>query len=393
MQEVAMDFRFTPEQERLRQELREFILREVPQEVREDPTLGENMVDREFSRKMGQRGWIGISWPKEYGGAGLGPIERLIYNEEIILNRAPVGYHLVAERQMGPTIIMFGSEEQKAFFLPRIARGELGFAIGYSEPGTGSDLAGLQTRAVADGDDFVINGTKIWNSAHKQDYFWVAARTDPQAPKHKGISVFLVDLKTPGITINPIRNMLGDAAFCEVVLDNVRVPKSALLGEVNQGWYIVASNLDFERSGIERVGRNYLLLQDVIRFCRETSYNGEPLGKNPLVRHRLAERLIEFEVGRLMCYRIAWLQSQGQVPNKEASISKVFGTETSQRIAHTCLQVLGLYGQLRPGSRWARLKGRCERAYLFSVSLTIGGGTSEVQRNIIATRGLGLPRG
>lgn len=388
-----MDFRFMPEQERLRQNLRQFILDEVPREVREDPIRGENLHDRGFSRKMGQRGWIGIAWPEEYGGQGFGPIERLIYNEEIILNRAPVGYHLIAERQMGPSIMMFGTDAQKAEFLPRIARGELGVGIGYSEPETGSDLAGLTTRAVADGDDFVINGTKMWSAAHKFDYMWLAARTAPEAPKHKGISVFLVDLKTPGITINPIAQMTGEEAFCEVIFSNVRVPKTAIVGEQGQGWYVVASNLDFERSGIERVGRNYLLLKDTVAFCKETGFNGQPLGHNTLVRYRLMDRLIEFEVGRLLCYSIAWLQSAGQVPNREASISKVFGTEASQRMAKTCIDVLGLYGQLHPDSPWAQLKGRAECAYLFSVSLTLGGGTSEVQRNVIALRGLGLPRG
>lgn len=388
-----MDFRVTPEQERLRQSIRQFILDEVPREVREDPLRGENLHDREFSRKMGQRGWIGIAWPREYGGQGLGPIERLIYNEEVILNRAPVAYHLISERQMGPSIIMFGTEEQKAEFLPRIARGELGVGIGYSEPETGSDLAGLKTRAVSDGDDFIINGTKMWSAAHQFDYMWLAARTNPDAPKHKGITVFLVDLKTPGITINPIAQMTGAKAFCEVIFSDVRVPKSAIIGEKDQGWYVVATNLDFERSGIERIGRNYLLLQDTIQFCKEVGFNGQPLARNTLVRHRLVERLIEFEVGRLLCYSIAWLQSVGQVPNREASISKVFGTEASQRMAKTCIDVLGLYGQLQPDSPWAQLKGRAERAYLFSVSLTIGGGTSEVQRNIIAMRGLGLPRG
>ena len=387
-----MDFHFTPEQERFREELRSFILSEAPREIREDPTLGENMADREFSRKLGQKGWIGLAWPLEYGGAGMGPIDRLVYNEEIILNKAPVDYHLIAERQMGPSIIAFGSEEQQAFFLPRIAAGEMGISIGYSEPETGSDLAGLQTRAIADGDDYVINGVKIWNNSNVMDYTWLAARTDLDAPKHKGISAFLVDLQTPGITINPIDDVLGDPEMCEVIFDNVRVPKTAMVGEPGQGWYIVAANLDFERSGIERIGRNHLLLMDTIQFCKETAHNGRPIFEDPLVRSRLMQRLTEFEVGRLMCYEIAWLQSQGEPTTREAAISKVFGTEVSQRIAKTCMDVLGMYGQLRPDSRWTRLRGRCQQAFLFGISLTIAGGTSEVQRNIIAQRGLGLPR-
>ncbi|MBI2873362.1 MAG: acyl-CoA dehydrogenase family protein [Chloroflexi bacterium] len=391
-----MDFSFTPEQERFRQEICAFLERELsPREERQlAGAAGTGNVDKEFSRKLGRKGWIGLAWPREHGGQGLGHIERLIYMEEMVLNTAPIGYHHAAERQMGPSIIMFGTPEQKRDFLPRIARGECGFAIGYSEPGTGSDLASLETRAMEDGDDFVINGTKIWTSlAHVDDYIWLAARTNMEAPKHRGISVFLVDLKLPGVTIRPIVNMAGLAEFNQVTFDNVRVPKSTMVGERERGWYVVAANLDFERAGIERVAGNWPLFQDVVQYLGQRRVNGGRATDDPRVRNRIAETAIEYTVGKLLCYRVAWMQEQGVVPNREASVSKLFGTEASQRMARTCMDLMGLYGQLQHGEPWAPIRGRVERAWHWAVSATIAGGTSEVLRNVIALRGLGLPRG
>jgi alkylation response protein AidB-like acyl-CoA dehydrogenase len=385
-----MDFSWTPEQQAFRQELRVFLNAELTPEMRR---LGaEDGASQEFSRRMGRRGLIGLPWPKEYGGRGLGHLERLIYSEEMLLSGAPIGYHHNAERQMGPSIIMVGTEEQKREFLPRIARGELSIAIGYSEPDTGSDLAGLKTRAVRDGDDYVVDGAKVWNAAHRSDYIWLAARTDPDAPKHRGISVFMVDLKTPGTTISPIQNMAGIPGFCLVTFEGARVPKSALIGEENRGWYVVAANLDFERSGIERVAQGYSLWQDFLAFVKQASFNGHRLADDPRVRNTLAQTQIEFEVGRLLCYKVAYEMSQGRVPNIEATASKLFGCEATQRRARTMSQVLGLYGQLEPGSPHAPLAGRVERAWVYAITWTIAGGTSEIMRNIIATRGLGLPR-
>ena len=384
-----MDFTWTPEQQAFRQEIHDFLARELTPELR----AAEEGSSREFSRKLGQRGWIGLPWPKEYGGQGLGHMERLIYSEEMHLSGAPIGYHHIAERQMGPSIIMVGTDEQREEYLPRIARGELSVAIGYSEPDTGSDLAGVKTRAVRDGDDYVVSGAKVWNNALRSEYMWLAARTDPDAPKHRGITVFLVDLKSPGITISPIYNMANQPGFSLVNFENARVPKSAMVGEENQGWYVVAANLDFERSGIERVGRFYPLWREFLSFVRRARFNGGRLIDDPRVRHTLAEVQIEFEVGRLMCYKVAYETSLGRVPNIEASASKLFGCEVSQHMARTMDQVLGLYGQLEPGSPYAPLAGRVERAWMYAITSTIAGGTSEIMRNIIATRGLGLPRG
>ncbi len=391
-----MDFRFTPAQEQFRQEVRSFLKEWVPKfagEARKYEREGEEDDARfspGFSRLMGQKGWIGLAWPREHGGRGLSHIERLIFNEECIYNRAPTAFHVAAERQFAPSIMVHGTEEQKRSFIPRIARGEIGFAIGYTEPNVGSDLASLETRATQDGDDYVISGQKLWaGGAHVADYIWLAARTNPNSPKHKGISVFIVDMKTPGIRVRPFRSM-AEGRYNEIFFDNIRVPASTMIGEKDRGWYVVASNLDLERSGIERVLNNYLLLEDVLAFCQETRSKGETLANMPLVRSRLADRFIETEAGRMLSYRVAWVQNCGMSPGHEASTAKLFGSELGQRIAGTCIQIMGIYGQLGKGSKWAPLKGRVEHRYLASMSDTIRGGTSEVQRTILARRGLGL---
>lgn len=387
-----MDFRFTEDELRLQRELQEFIAREWR------PPEGGDEADDEvweatvaFRRKLAQQGWLTMAWPREWGGRGASYIEQAIYRETLAYAGAP-GPDQGVDR-VGPTLMLFGTEEQKREFLPPIARAEVTWCQGYSEPGAGSDLASLQTRAIEDGDFFIVNGQKIWTShAHRADWMFLLARTDPDAPKHRGISYFLLDMKTPGITIRPLVNMAGSHVFNQVFFDNVRIPKNRLVGEKNRGWYIGAATLDFERSGIERIAAARRTLQDLIQFARETSVDGRPLIKQPQVGAQLAELTIEFEIGRLLAYRVAWLQTQGIVPNYEASMSKLFGSEMQQRLARFGINLLGLYGQLAPGSKWAKLAGRLEQYYLNSVALTIAAGTSEIQRNIIATRGLGLPR-
>ncbi|MCL6645524.1 MAG: acyl-CoA dehydrogenase [Dehalococcoidia bacterium] len=394
-----MDFRFTPEQEAFRAELRAFLREELPSDWgadnrndREEADEASAEVARRFTRKLVERGWLTMAWPVEYGGRGADAMQQLIYNEEMSYHRAP-GAGSLGVQMVGPTLMLHGTEEQKRRFLPPIARNEETWCQGFSEPGAGSDLASLQTRAVADGDDFIVNGQKIWTSnAHRADWCILLARTDPDAPKHKGISYFLMDMKSPGITIRPLVNMLGAANFNELFLDNVRIPRRDLVGELNRGWYVATTTLDFERSGIHRIMFAYRLYEDLVRFAREATRGGQPLIADPQARHRLAELKIEFEVGRLLAYRVAWLQSQGLVPNAEASISKLYGTELQQRFSHAAMSVLGLAGALSRGSKWAPLRGAIERYYLAAVSYTIAAGTSEVQRNIIAMRGLGLPR-
>lgn len=376
-----MRFAFTPEQEAFRKELQDFLEREVPRGGDLDG------YDRAFSKKLAERHWIGIAWPKEYGGQGLGSVEQMIYTEEMILHSAPRGYHFTAERQVGPSLILHGTEEQKRDWIPRIINADVSFALGLSEPGAGSDLAAVQTRAVRDGDEYIVNGQKIWTSgAHRCDAIWLVVRTDPDAPKHRGISCLMVDLDSPGITIRPLMDMTGQHHFNEVFFEDVRVPVDRRVGEENRGWYILAEHLDFERSGIERLVDLQHLFNDVMELARERAREG----KLPdALRQRLAELTIELNVGRLMCYRVAWLQSVGRVPNYEASMAKAFGTEWSQRAMAAAMNLIQLDGG---AYREGTLASRVARTYLNAVSRTIAGGTSEIQRNIIATRGLGLPR-
>jgi alkylation response protein AidB-like acyl-CoA dehydrogenase len=290
-------------------------------------------------------------------------------------------------------MIVYGTEEQKNEFIPGILSGDIIWCQGYSEPNAGSDLASLEMRAVRDGDDYVINGTKIWSSnAHKAIWCFLLARTDMDAPKHKGISYFLVDMKTPGMTIRPLIDMMNNHGFNEIFFENVRVPRSNLLGEENRGWYMATTTLDFERSSIGGAVGAKRMLDDLVVWCRETKSNGHSLYDEPPVRWRLGEAAVEAELGRLLSYRVVTLQARGQVPNYESSIAKLFNTDMQLRMARSGLEIMGLYGQLDHKDEMAPLQGRFERQYLWQTGLAVGGGTTEIQKNIIAMRGLGLPR-
>jgi alkylation response protein AidB-like acyl-CoA dehydrogenase len=390
-----MEFRFAAGQESFRAEVRAFIDRALPPDwVGSDNFLDEDSfgAGREFLRKLAPKRWIAPAWPKEYGGAGLGFWEQVVFNEEMAYHRAPL-INAAAVGYLGPTIMLYGSEEQKRQHLSGITSGEVIWCQGYSEPGAGSDLASLQTRAVQDGDDFVINGQKIWTSqAHYADWIFLLARTDADAPKHKGISYFLVDMQSPGITVRPLINMAGLAGFNEVFFDNVRVPRSGLLGELNRGWYMATTTLDFERSNVSTSAGMRRSLEELSAYCKETKSSGTLLIDKPQVRHRLADLWIDINVTRLLSYRVVSMQERALVPNYEASIVKVFNSECNQRLGRAGIEIIGLHGQLDAASAHARLHGRFGRLYVTSVGSTIAAGTSEIQRNIIASRGLGLPR-
>ena len=391
-----MDFKFSPEDEAFRSELLGFLRRELPDDWEGLARWAEE-ADWDFTRTMRKKladlGWLTMHWPKEYGGQEASPIRSAIFNEEMSYHRAP-GRDIFGVRMLAPTLMIYGNEEQKERFLRPVARGEVQWCQGYSEPGSGSDLASLQTRAVSDGDDYVVNGSKIWTTmAHQADWMMLLARTDPDAPKHRGISFLLVDMKSPGVSVQPVYNMTGGHDFNQVFFDNVRVPKANLVGDENRGWYVGVTLLDFERSGIDYSATARRLLAELTEWAKSTSVNGRPVSEDPQVKNDLVERHMEAEAARLLAYNVAWMQGQGLVPNKEASISKVFGSETLQRVTSTAMDILGLHGQLRPGDRWAPLLGRVPENWMFSFSHTIAAGTSEIQRNIIATRGLGLPRG
>ncbi|MFQ5874379.1 MAG: acyl-CoA dehydrogenase family protein, partial [Dehalococcoidia bacterium] len=305
-----MDFSFAEEEEHFRQELRDFLKKELPPDWRYgviEASDEDASLEQEMRRKLAQRRWLALGWPKEYGGQGASPITQLVFNEEMAYHRAP-GRDVFGIGMLGPTLMVHGTEEQQKKYLGDIARGEINWCQFFSEPGSGSDLASLQTRAVEDGDDFVINGQKIWSSgAHHADRFFMLARTDPDAPKHRGITFFLGDMKDPGIDVRPIVSMTGRHSFNEVFFDNVRVRKGDMVGEVNRGWYVAVTLLGFERSIIEYAAAARRALEELTRFAKEVRLNGTLLLDDPLVRHKVAEMAVEIEVARLLCYRVAWM--------------------------------------------------------------------------------------
>ena len=390
-----MDFRFSDGDQAYRTEVAEFVERELPWDWRDrnvDPEEPDDAVlVKQFKKKLARNDWLTMAWPEEYGGEAAPHIRQMVFNEEMAYRGVPAGHAGV--RMVGPILMLYGTDDQKRYFLPRIAQADIDWAQGYSEPDAGSDLASLQTRAVEDGDDFVVTGSKIWNGAHAgSDWMFMLARTDPDAPKHRGISFLLTEMDIPGIKVEKIP-MMWNAYRSLVTFESARVPKRNLVGEQNRGWYVGAALLDFERSGVDRPARARRVLEDLVRFCKENRRNGHPLAKDPVVRSRLANMAVEIEACRMMCYNVAWMQSQQLIPNKEASVTKAFGSEMMQRLYVLAMKLMGLYGQLEPGSKWTPLQGRIENAYMRSGGGTVAAGTSEIQRNVIATRGLGLPRG
>ena len=382
-----------------RTEVQTFIKAEAPKAEKgvggEEALTANWERNQQWFRKLADKGWIAPAWPTEYGGAGLSSMHQFVLNEELALNRVPRPLHLIIGLGMaGPTIIVHGTEEQKKEHLPGMLAGEDVWCQGYSEPGSGSDLASLQTKAVRDGDDYVINGQKIWTTlAHMAKKMILLARTDPDAPKHKGITYFIVDMKSPGVTVQPLMNMADTHEFNEVYFDNVRVPKENVIGEENRGWYSAMTTLDFERSAIGSTIGMKQSVETLIEYARgHTDDHTSTLDKNPMLRYELADRMIEVEMARMLSYRVVSLQNRGLIPNYEASMMKLYNTEMNQRIARTGQHILGLYGQLGRGSPLAPNNGRNCYTYLRSVAYTIEGGTSEVQRYIVAQRGLGLPR-
>ena len=390
-----MDFRFTADEQTFRQDLLQFIDRELPEGWQGGGRWPEEWdwdYTQEMRKKLAQRGWLTMHWPEEYGGQAASPVRSAIFNEEMAYHRTP-GRDIFGVRMLASTLMIFGNEEQKKTFLPPISNGDVQWCQGYSEPESGSDLASLQTRAIKDGDDFVINGAKIWTTmAHRADWMFLLVRTDPDAPKHRGISFVLVDMKTPGVSVRPIHNLTGSHEFNQVFFDNVRVPQRNLVGEENRGWYVAVTLLDFERSGIDYSAMGRRLLDELIGYVKQAPSEGGMLSQDPKVRNMLAERYIENDVARLLAYEVSWMQGQGQVPNKEASMSKVFGSETLQRITTTGLDIMGPYGRLLRDDANAPLDGRIPENWMVSFSHKIAAGTSEVQRNIVASRGLSLPR-
>ncbi len=422
-----MRFSFTPEEEAFRSELRAFLDDALPRGWTGPADESDDAhwaLTLRIRRELARRGWLTMSWPAGYGGLGASPMMSLILAEEMAYRRAP-GNDRFGTRMIGPTLMAFGSGEQKRAHLPGIARGEVQWCQGYSEPDAGSDLASLKTRAAGDGDHFVIDGGKVWTSlAHRADWMFMLARTDPDAPRHKGISMFLVDMKSPGVSVSPIINMAGFHSFNQVTFDSVRVPRTNLVGGLNDGWRVGTALLNHERANIDYIAWAQRTLDELkalvraqpspspstgegLRTFSPSPSTGEGWGEgvipragtprrapafDPDVRHRLAGFEAEIEQARLITYEAAWRQGRGETPVSEASMSKYWGSDVNLRVHEYGLEALGMYGPLEAGSARAVLQGRILKLRLFYTSGPILAGTNEIQKNIIAQRGLGLPR-
>lgn len=390
-----MDFGFTPEQEAFRREVSDFLDKEAPSEWAKkkvtffDAASQENWIEehRAMAKKLGAKGWLSIHWPKEYGGQDVSPFYRLILREELTKHHSP-GYDSIGAAIVAPALLLKGSEEQKRQHLPGIAQGKVMWCETLSEPGHGSDLAAIEVFAREEADCFVVNGQKIWTTnGHFADWNALLARTDREAtPQYRGLTLFLLDMKTPGITVNPIINMAGHHEFNEVFLDDVRIPKENVVGEKNRGWYVVMSLLDYERTCDLMYAVSDTLLKDMTEYAIEHNL------MDPLMRNRLAQLQADCEVARLLHYRVAWMQGQGLVPNVESALSKLFSWELQQRVTEMGMQLLRHYSLLTEDSAWVPMYGRITSCYLRAFGHSLEQGTSEIDRDVIAQRGLGLPR-
>jgi alkylation response protein AidB-like acyl-CoA dehydrogenase len=388
-----MDFEFTEEQEQFRKEVRDFLEKEIADGAWE-PSCDAWIqgLSPEFSKKLSAKGWLGLTWPEEYGGHGRSHMDRLILTEELLRYGAPAACHWFADRQIGGGILRFGSDEQKKEILPKIIAGEAYVGLGLSEPEAGSDLASLRTRATEDGDNYRIDGQKMWTSCGiVMNYLYIVARTDPDAPKHRGISEFIFPTNLPGITITPTIDITGSTAWAEVFFDGLVIPKSCMIGEKNRGFYQVVNQLDYERAGLERLMGNYPLFDAIVKFVKETKWNGKYLSEDPFIRQKLSKLRAEFEIGRLLTYHVVLVMEEGKAPNVEASMAKAYSTAFEQDLAKVSMDILGLYGQLWAESKYAPVLGMAPHSYLGSKGYSLQAGSSEVLRNVIASRGLGLP--
>ncbi|OFV89998.1 MAG: hypothetical protein A3J75_06905 [Acidobacteria bacterium RBG_16_68_9] len=395
-----MDFTFTPQEERFRLDLRQWLRGHLPPGWAtpgcEYPKTYEEWTSlrRQWDRTLYAGGYAGLSWPREYGGRGATLIEQVIYYEEIARARAPEELNRGAKLLLGPTIIRHGTEEQKKRFLPRILSGDDIWCQGFSEPNAGSDLASLATRAVRDGDALVVDGQKVWTSyATVADWIFMLVRTDPDAPKHKGITFLLVDMRTPGITVRPIVQMTGSGEFCETFFDSVRVPLANVLGGLNEGWGVTATALSHERGTLafHRHAMIRVELDELIDLACRLTRSARPVVEEPLLRQRLAQCHSELEMLRWTLYRNLTRQLRGEPAGSEGSIVKLYWSELYQRITGLALEILGPASQIAGGPR-AEEGGRWQFRFLKSRGDSIHSGTSQIQRNIIGERLLGLPR-
>jgi alkylation response protein AidB-like acyl-CoA dehydrogenase len=395
-----MDYKFTPEQLALQKEFSEYaveLMKDAP------PGWGTSLefqyseigwgFTKKVHKKLVDKGWLVRHWPKEYGGVNAPIVEQLLFNMAMGYHRVPTG-DAFGTGMIGPTLLAVGNEEQKNEHLPPIARADIYWCQGWSEPNAGSDLASLVTRGVRAGDEYIVNGQKTWTTnAHNADWIFMLVRTNPEEKRSRGLTFLLADMKSPGVTVRPLFGMNGEHFFNEVYFDDVHVPAKNRLGEENEGWRITRATMNFERSGIGAMAGAQRGIDDLVAACKEIKQDGKTLADDPFVRHRLGQLVIEIEAGVALAYRVAWSQEKGDFLQSAhlASASKVYGTELSQRIANTACQIFGLFGQVAK-SKWAVMDGRWQGDYQFIPGTNIYAGSSEIQRNIIATAGLGMPR-
>ena len=388
-----MEIGYTPEQEAMRAELRSYYEKLLDQatvaELGESHGIGK--VPRRVWKQMCADGWAGIGWPKEYGGQGRSAIEQFIFFDESMRAGAPVP--MLSINTVGPTIMNFGTDDQKAFFLPKILAGDLHFCIGYSEPGAGTDLASLQTRAVRDGDQYVINGQKMWTSLSSDaDYCWLAVRTDADAPKHKGISILIMPMNTPGITLQRL-NLIGEHDINAMFLDDVRVPIANCVGGENKGWTLITNQLNHERVTLCSTGVVERALADTLEWSKSTKLpDGRRIADQEWVQLNLARVHAKLDVLRLMNWQSSWEATNGVLDVGHCSSIKVYGTEFYLEAFRLLFEILGPPGYLKSGTPGAILRARLENLYRGMLILTFGGGTNEMQRDLITMFSLGFPR-
>jgi alkylation response protein AidB-like acyl-CoA dehydrogenase len=386
-----MDFAFTEEDERFRAELQAFLAEELPAWWRgmfvDDPRVLPET--RRICEQLAARGWLTMAWPREWGGQEASAWRQAILREEMWAHDEPRGPQYMNLNYIGPCIMRFGSAEQKRRFLPPMAAGRVIWTQGFSEPGAGSDLASLTTRAEDRGDHFIVNGQKTWNSYADApaDWCFLLARSDPAAPKHEGLSVLLVDMRTQGITVRPVGSMAGPHELNEIFFDDVVVPRDCVLGAQNRGWDVVTAGLTFERVGVARYARAGHIIERLVAHAAAVGLAGDAR-----VRQQLADLRVRYEAARLLSYRAISMQARSQIPTVEASIARLHNTQLEQLVGHVGLELLGLPGQLTHDAPEAPLGGSVWRQWVRNIPTTIVAGTLEVQKNIIARRGLGLPR-
>lgn len=395
-----MDFSFSPEEEQFRQDLRAWLQQNLPpgwgSTFRAPKGRDRIVFLRDWQRKLHGGGYLGLSWPQEYGGRGASMIEMAIFNEEMARVEAPGPLNVLGLSMAGPTIIVHGTEEQKKRYLHKILNCEEIWCQGFSEPGSGSDVASIRTRAELRGDEFVVNGQKVWTSlAQISDWCMLLVRTDPDAPKHRGISYILVDMKSPGITVRPLRQMTGESEFNEVFFEDVRVPRANLVGELNNGWGVALTTLMNERgtASFGTQARFKIIYDNLVGLANRATLNGRPATQDLQIRQQLAQHRIDVEILKLNCFRNFTRLLRGGTPGPEGSILKLWWSELNQRMQDTAMLVQGPYGQLLRESPWAMEGGRWQYNFLRSKANTIEAGTSEIQRNIIAERVLHMPKG